>query len=68
LVKIIFVIKIEFVFTYGNLSLKNLQKQESFQHYYVFVTQLRSVFVGDVNIYINLTFEVRVKFTKNKLI
>jgi hypothetical protein len=41
-------------------------KQESFQHYYVFVTLLNNVFVEGVNIYINLASEVRVKFTKNK--
>jgi hypothetical protein len=64
----LFVIKIDFVFINGNLTLKNLVKQESFQHYYVFVTLLNNVFVEGVNIYINLAFEVRVKFTKNKLI
>jgi hypothetical protein len=55
--------KDSFVFINGNLTLKNLVKQESFQHYYVF-TLLNNVFVEGVNIYINLASEVRVKFNK----
>jgi hypothetical protein len=37
--------KDRFCFINGNLTLKNLVKQESFQHYYVFVTLLNNVFV-----------------------
>jgi hypothetical protein len=64
----LFVIKLYFIFSNGNLTLKSLVKPESFQHYYVFVTLLNNVFVEGVNIYINLAFEVRVNFTENKLI
>jgi hypothetical protein len=65
---LLFAIKIGFVFINGNLTQKYVDKRESFQHYYVFVAQLGIAFVERVNIYINLTFEVRVKFIKNKLI
>jgi hypothetical protein len=55
--------KDSFCFINGNLTLKNLVKQESFQHYYVFVTLL-IMSLSSVNIYINLASEVRVKSLK----
>ena len=64
MVKIYFLIKVKLNFTNGNYSGKNLYKSESFQHYYVFVTQIKSTVVERNKIYINLTFEVLVKHEK----